>query len=842
MNADVAALFEETPRNTAAELTTRQDHLSKISLSMSGVLAALAVEASVVTQPVSAAPLMWYDQPSKPTISEALPIGNGRLGALVAGGLDHDRMPLCEDSVWSGGPFDYDNPAIRNVIPLARQMLFDGKIAEAQQFIQKNYTCLWGPEIAEHFGNFQTLGYLDLKFQGDRPPAQEYRRELDLARGVVSISYARGNINFTRQTFASHPDQVVVVLLTADAPGQISVDVSLGRPDAPEQNAVASTGEKLTAPVDCRADANGNVLMTGQLFNNRQQNGMKIAAMCRVLNQGGKREVNGDGVRVVDADSVLLVIAGATDYRGADPVATITKHIDAASEKSFDALLATHVADFASLFDRVSLTIGDANPDVPTDQRLHQLAQGQSDPDLAALYAQFGRYLMISSSRPGDLAANLQGMWAETIRTPWHGDYHTNINVQMNYWPAEPGNLAECVEPLIDLIERMVEPGTRTVQTCYGLRGWTVHTIHNVWGYTAPGYNPAWGAFPLAGPWICQHLWEHYAFSGNEEFLRRAWPIMRGSGEFLLDWLVVEPLTGKLVSGPTNSPENTFKLPDGTPASYTMGPAMDQEIAWDLLSNLQQAARVLKIEDEFTRRVDAAKSALKWPGIAKDGRLMEWPLEDVTERDPKHRHVSHLFGLHPGSQFNRLTTPAYLDACRKSLEVRGDDGTGWSLAWKTNFWARLRDGDRAEKLIRQLLRPAGGTTLNMSRGGGTYPNLFCAHPPMQIDGNFGGAAGIFEMLVQSHLQRNDAWVIDVLPALPTAWPSGRVTGLRVRGGAEVDIAWSNGKLDAVRVRATRDGTWSIEHAGRERRLSLTAGQAATLHADLTTAETFPLPK
>jgi alpha-L-fucosidase 2 len=784
--------------------------------------------------------MMWYDHPGKPTIGEALPIGNGRLGALVAGGVDEDRMTLCEDSVWSGGPFVYDNPAIREVIPAARRMLFEGKVAEAQQYIQKNYACLWGADIAEHFGNFQTLGYLDLKFPGTQPPAEGYRRELDLARGVATVTYQRGDFTFKRQIFASHPDQVVVVYLTASVPGQISVDVGLGRPDSPEVKAPASSGDKLTAPVDCRADADGAILMTGRLFNNREQNGMKIAAKCRVLNKGGRRDVDGKTVRVVDADSVMLVIAGATDYRGDDPIATVAKQVDAASPKSFEALVSSHVADFESLFDRVSLKLGEPKDDVPTDQRLQQLAQGTPDPDLAALYAQFGRYLMISSSRPGDLAANLQGLWAETIRTPWHGDYHTNINVQMNYWPAEPGNLAECVEPLVDLIERMVEPGTRTVQTCYGLRGWTVHTIHNVWGYTSPGYNPAWGAFPLAGPWMCQHLWEHYAFSGDEAFLRRAWPVMRGSGEFLLDWLVREPSSGKLVSGPTNSPENSFKLPDGTTASYTMGPAMDQEIAWDLLANLQDAARVLKIEDDFIRRVAAAREALKWPGIAKDGRLMEWPLDDVTERDPKHRHVSHLFGLHPGSQFNRLATPEYLDACRKSLEVRGDEGTGWSLAWKTNFWARLRDGDRAEKLVRQLLRPAGGTALNMSRGGGTYPNLFCAHPPMQIDGNFGGAAGIFEMLVQSHLRRDGNWVIDVLPALPSAWPTGHVTGLRVRGGAEVDISWSAGQLVAVRVRAKRAGTWSVEYAGTLRKVSLAADEAIVLRADLEPIEAFPL--
>ena len=428
-------------------------------------------------------------------------------------------MTACRSAKIRSGqadPFDFNNPALRDVVATARKMLFDGKMVEAQQYIQKNYVCKWGPDIAEHFGNFQTLGYLDLTFPGAESTSTGYRRELDLQRGVTTVRFVSAGVSYTRVAFASHPDQVIVVQLSADKPGQISVEVALGRPSEPEAKAVASTGDKRTAPVECRAESDSALLMTGRLFDAHEQTGMNIAARCRVLSKGGQRQISGSSIRVTGADSVTLLIAGATDYRGIDPIARTAAQIDAATTKSFDELLAAHVDDFRAMFDRVSLAIGDRRPDVPTDQRLADLAAGNADPDLAALYAQFGRYLMLSSSRPGDLAANLQGLWAETIRTPWHGDYHTNINVQMNYWPAEPGNLAECVEPLVDLIERMVEPGTKTVQTCYGLHGWTVHTIHNVWGFTSPGNNPSWGAFPMAGPWMCQHLWEHYAFSGDE--------------------------------------------------------------------------------------------------------------------------------------------------------------------------------------------------------------------------------------------------------------------------------------------------------------------------------------
>jgi alpha-L-fucosidase 2 len=487
-----------------------------------------------------------------------------------------------------------------------------------------------------------------------------------------------------------------------------------------------------------------------------------------------------------------------------------------------------HVADFHELFSRVSIDLGSSAGDaLPTDKRLTRFAAGEADPGLAALYFQLGRYLLISSSRPGDLAANLQGIWADGITNPWNCDYHANINVQMNYWLAETTNLAECVVPLVDLVNAMREPGHRTVETHYGTRGWTVHTIHNVWGFTSPGFAAGWGMFPMAGPWCAQHLWERYAFSGDKQALARDWPALRESAEFCLDWLVEDPQTGKLVSGPANSPENTFVAPDGSHAHFSMGPTMDQEIIWDLFTNVLEAAEALGIDDDFTREVASARERLLLPRVGSDGRLMEWA-EEFEEVDPHHRHTSHLFALHPGRQITRRGTPELADAARKTLEGRGDEATGWSMAWKICFWARLGDGDRAELLFRKLLRPnmVEGTTYD-GDGAGVYPNLFCSHPPFQTDGNFGGTAGIAEMLLQSH-----AGEVELLPALPKAWPTGSVTGLRARGGFEVEIAWADGKLTSATIRSTRGGELRLRDGDATAKFENKAGEVTRVNGEL----------
>jgi alpha-L-fucosidase 2 len=754
---------------------------------------------------------------------KALPVGNGFLGAMVFGDVDRERLQLNEKSVWSGSPDDNDNPDAVASLAEIRRLLFAGKYKDATELTLRTQVCKGagsghGNGANVPFGCYQTLGDLWLDF-GKGPGYRDYRRELDLDRGVATVSYTRDGVKYRREIFASYPDRALVAHLTADRKGALSLKASLTRPER----------------FETRAD-NGHLLMTGVMDDGKGGDGLRYAARLKAIAKGGRVDLSDDGIDVSLADDIVLIITASTghalhypDYRGADPLATSLDQLTRASSRPYSRLLKRHVDDFSSLSGTARLRLSDGAADaVPTDVRLKRQKDRPDDLRLQEIYFQYGRYLLISSSREGSLPANLQGLWANKIQTPWNCDYHTDINVQMNYWPADMTGLADCYGPLIELVESLVAPGRRTAAVQYKAGGWCVHPITNVWGFTAPGEHPGWGMHVGAGGWLCQHLWDHYLYTLDRSYLERVYPVMMGSARFYLDWLVEDPLTGELVSGPATSPENSFFAPDGSTAQMSMGPSHDQEVIHEVFTNVLKAAAVLGDKDPLLPRIEAALAILARPGIGSDGRLMEWRRE-FKEVEPTHRHVSHLYMLHPGNQIDPRKTPDLAAAARRSLEARTDIGTGWSLAWKINFWARLGDGDRAYKLLTDLLRPVDRTDVNMTNAGGTYPNLFCAHPPFQIDGNFGAASGIAEMLLQSHLQEGDRYVLELLPALPAAWPDGEVTGLRARGGFQVDLSWKDGALVRARITSAKGSPAVLRYRGEVRDLDLDPGRTIALN-------------
>ena len=571
----------------------------------------------------------------------------------------------------------------------------------------------------------------------------------------------------------------------------------------------------------------GDLLYTGRLcagvesYEETELKGTEFAGRVRIINKGGKMADGEDYIGVDGADEALIFVAMASSYFGDAPVEKVEKQLDAVSGKSWKNLRDSHIEAFGKLFGRVTLDLGHdpERESMPMNRRLEAYAADGNDPSLPALYYQFGRYLLISSTREGSLPPNLQGLWANTIRTVWNGDYHLNINLQMNLWPAESGNLSELVMPLVEWTRGNVKSGEQTAKTFYGARGWVSHSVSNVWHFTAPGESPSWGATNTSAAWLCEHIFDHYDYTRDLDYLADAYPIMKGSAQFFSDMLVEDPRSGYLVTAPTTSPENSFLMPDGRKANVVAGSTMDNQIVRELFRNTARAAELLDCDKSFADSLLMLAERLMPNTIASDGRLMEWN-QEYEETEPRHRHVSHLYGLYPGTEITPSGTPEIAEAARKSLEVRGDEGTGWSVAWKICFWARLQDGDRALKLLHNLLRPAKSTGTNYSSGAGSYPNMFCAHPPFQIDGNFGGTAGIAELLMQSH-----EGFINLLPALPSEWKDGSFSGLRARGSAIVSASWKDGKVLTAELRAEVPGTFRIVFPdGNEESVKLGKGE------------------
>lgn len=757
------------------------------------VLAIIAV--ACTTEEQNSSLKLWYDEPAE-AWTEALPVGNGRLGAMVYGTVAKEHIQFNEETLWTGEPHDYSHEGAHEYLAQIRELLFEGKQKEAEQLAMKEFMSVPLRQKA-----YQPFGDLFIEFPGHED-YYNYSRELDIETAICRTSYFSDGAKFLREVFVSHPDQVIVVRLETDRKN--SLDFTLGLDADHEEKSISTREDEQSLKV---------AVKDGALFGKAE---MKITT-------DGEMSNSDSTISVTNASEAIIYLSASTNYVnykdvGKDPESELHEVFTGIKKKTYESILEDHIKDYQSLFNRFDLNLGESLRDsLPTDERLRMFWEDPVDPAFVAFYVQYGRYLLIASSREGTHPANLQGIWNDRLKPPWDSKYTTNANAGMNYWPAEITNLSECHEPLIRLVEECAETGIVTANEHYNCSGWVLHHNTDIWRGTAPINASNHGIWLGGSGWLSHHLWEHYLFTLDEEYLtREAYPVMRGAAQFYSEFLIEDPKTGWLVSVPSNSPEI---------GGLVVGPTMDHQIIRSLFRVCIEATEILGIDQEFAAHLKELIPKIAPNQIGQYGQLQEW-MEDKDDPENHHRHVSHLWGLHPGNEINQEDTPGLIEAAKQSLILRGDEGTGWSLAWKINYWAKLLDGNHSYELIKMLFRPVESNSSN-NRQGGSYINLFDAHPPFQIDGNFGGAAGIVELLIQSHLGK-----INLLPALPDAFPDGSISGVCARGGFDLSFSWENGELTNVKVFSKAGKVCVLTYGGKKIEFETTMGESYAFNGEL----------